>query len=79
MPYPHDSSASLLIRSWAPRSGVLDQTPPPDLSVISSVRCTDSGPLPDPPTSSHRNACNEALWGPDAERAAGQKQPATLT
>ncbi|KAK5848883.1 hypothetical protein PBY51_008570 [Eleginops maclovinus] len=51
----------------------------PDLSVISSVRCSDSGPLPDLPISSHRNSCNEALWGPDVERAAGQKQPAILT
>lgn len=78
-PQPH-----LLIRSLAPRSGVLDQNPPPPtpscpiqtstLSALSDSQTAEVwDPLPDLPISSQRNSSNEALWGTDAEGAAWAK------
>ncbi len=72
-----------LIRSWAQRSGILDQTPalplpyPVQTSALSAVSDSQTAevwdPLPDRPISSQRNPTNEALWGTDAERPAWAK------
>lgn len=75
----------VLIRSWALRSGVVDQNPPSaflfprpvQISALSALADSQTeevwDPLPDLPISSQRNSTNEALWGTDAERAAWAK------